>query len=195
MRTFSCLLLVFLLICPLMMAQNQKRETVQREQLKRLMAKVAVDVDETGARVDQRSTYRELKIRWSDSTKSSTELRPANLGAQTPAPSVAIVEDNKRSGTLPRQRSLELSQSHLLVAAVDATNKLRWWSLMPDPRLVRYETPTASGELRRQDYYVSNVTLVVAFPDDPEIATLRIYHPIWNGTEFDLQPLSIVPTR
>ena len=195
MRTFSCLLFVFLLICPFMMAQNQKRETVQREQLKRLMAKVAVDVDETGARVDQRSTYRELKIRWSDSTKSSTELRPANLGAQTPAPSVAIVEDNKRSGTLPRQRSLELSQSHLLVAAVDATNKLRWWSLMPDPRLVRYETPTASGELRRQDYYVSNVTLVVAFPDDPEIATLRIYHPIWNGTEFDLQPLSIVPTR
>ena len=195
MRTFSCLLLVFLLICPFMMAQNQKRETVQREQLKRLMAKVAVDVDETGARVDQRSTYRELKIRWSDSTKSSTELRPANLGAQTPAPSVAIVEDNKRSGTLPRQRSLELSQSHLLVAAVDATNKLRWWSLMPDPRLVRYETPTATGELRRQDFCVSNVTLVVAFPDDPEIATLRIYHPIWNGTEFDLQPLSIVPTR
>jgi len=195
MRTFSCLLLVFLLICPLMMAQNQKRETVQREQLKKLMAKVAVDVDETGARVDQRSTYRELKIRWSDSTKSSTELKPANLGSQTPAPTVAIVEDNKRSGTLPRQRSLELSQSHLLVAAVDATNKLRWWSLMPDPRLVRYETPTATGELRRQDFYVSNVTLVVAFPDDPEIATLRIYHPIWNGTEFDLQPLSIVPTR
>ena len=195
MRTFSCLLLVFLLICPLMMAQNQKRETVQREQLKRLMSKVAVDVDETGARVDQRSTYRELKIRWSDSTKSSTELKPANLGSQTPAPTVAIVEDNKRSGTLPRQRSLELSQSHLLVAAVDATNKLRWWSLMPDPRLVRYETPTATGELRRQDFYVSNVTLVVAFPDDPEIATLRIYHPIWNGTEFDLQPLSIVPTR
>ena len=195
MRTFSCLLLVFWLICPLMMAQNQKRETVQREQLKKLMAKVAVDVDETGARVEQRATYRELKIRWSDSTKSNSELRPANLGAQTPAPTVAIVEDNKRSGTLPRQRSLELSQSHLLVAAVDATNKLRWWSLMPDPRLVRYETPTATGELRRQDFYVSNVTLVVAFPDDPEIATLRIYHPIWNGTEFDLQPLSIVPTR
>jgi hypothetical protein len=106
MRTFSCLLLAFLLICPLMMAQNQKRETVQREQLKRLMSKVAVDVDETGARADQRSTYRELKIRWSDSTKPSTELRPVNLGAQTPAPSVAIVEDNKRSGTLPRQRSL-----------------------------------------------------------------------------------------
>ena len=195
MRTFSCLLLVFLLICPFMMGQDQKRETVQREQLKKLMAKVAVDVDETGARVDQRSTYRELKIRWSDSTKPATELRPANLGAQTPVPSVAIVEDNKRSGTLPRQRSLELSQSHLLVAAVDATNKLRWWSLMPDPRLVRYETPTATGELRRQDYYVSNVTLVIAFPDDPEIATLRIYHPIWNGTDFDLQPLSIVPTR
>jgi len=177
------------------MAQNQKRETVQREQLKRLMAKVAVDVDETGVRADQRSTYRELKIRWSDSTKSSTELKPANLGSQTPAPTVAIVEDNKRSGTLPRQRSLELSPTQIFIAAVDASNKLLWWSTMPDPRVVRYEAPTATGEIRRQDFYASNVTLLVAFPDDPEIATLRIYHPVWNGTEFNLQPLSILPTR
>ena len=195
MKTFFCLLLAFLILSPSTMGQNQRRETVQREQLKRLMSKVSVDVVETGARADQRPTYRELKIRWADSTKSTNELRPASLGSQTQAPSASIVEDNKRSGTLPRQRSLELSQSQIFIAAVDATNKLRWWSVMPDPRLIRSETPTATGELRRQDFYASNVTLVVAFPDDPEIATLRIYHPVWNGTEFDLQPLSILPTR
>ena len=191
MKTFFCLLSAFLILCPFTMAQNQRRETVQREQLKRLMSKVAVDVVETGGTPSQRPTYRELKIRWTDSTKTN-DLKPE---AQLKAPTASIVEDNKRSGTLPRQRSLELSQTQIFIAAVDASNKLRWWSTMPDPRVVRSETPTANGELRRQDFYASDVTLIVALPDDPEIATLRIYHPVWNGTEFDLQPLSIVPTR
>lgn len=191
MKTLFCLLLAFLTLCPSSMAQNQRRETVQREQLKKLMSKVSVDVVETGARTDQRPTYRELKIRWTDSTKTN-DLRTE---AQTKAPSASVVEDNRRSGTLPRQRSLELSQTQIFIAAVDASNRLRWWSTMPDPRVVRYEAPTATGEIRRQDFYASNVTLIVAFPDDPEIATLRIYHPVWNGSEFDLQPLSILPTR
>jgi len=204
MKTFFWPLLAFLLLCPFTVAQSQtttvekgRRETVQREQLKKLMAKVNVNVPDVDARSDQRPTsYRELKVRWSDSTKSTTELRPAaNAEAQTQAPSVSIVEDKKLPGILPRQRSLELAPTLMFVAAVDASNKLRWWSIMTDPRVVRAETQTATGELRSQDYLVSNVTLVVAFPDDPEIATLRFYHPVWNGTDFDLKPLTVVPTR
>ena len=156
------------------------------------MSGVDVTVPENDARTNQLQTYRELKLRWVDSSKSSTTLKTE---AQTQAPKVSVVEDKKRSGTLPRQRSLELAPTLMFVAAVDAANKLRWWSIMPDPRIVRSETQTATGELRRQDYYISNVTLVVAFPDDPEIATLRFYHPVWNGTDFDLKPLSVVPTR
>jgi len=162
-----------------------------------LMSKVDVEVGETtDARSAQSQSYRELKIRWGDPKKSTTELRPAaNPEDRTQAPSFAIVEDKKRSGTLPRQRSLELSPEHIFIAGVDAANKLRWWSIVPDPRVVRSETQTPSGELRSQNYYVSNVTLAVAFPDDPEIANLRFYQPVWNGTDFDLKPLSIVPTR
>lgn len=156
------------------------------------MSKVDVEVPETDAQSNQPQTYRELKLSWGDSAKSTTELRTE---AQTQIPRVSIVEDKKRSGTLPRQRSLELAPTLMFVAAVDATNKLRWWSIMPDPRVVRSETQTATGELRRQDYYVSNVTLVVAFPDDPGISTLRFYHPVWNGTDFDLTPLTVVSTR
>ena len=156
------------------------------------MSRVDVDVPENDARTTQPQAYRELKIRWGDSTKSTTDLRSE---AQTSSPRVSIVEDKKRSGTLPRQRSLELAPSLMFIAAVDAANKLRWWSIMPDPRVVRAETQTATGELRSQDYYVANVTLVVAFPDDPEIATLRFYHPVWNGTDFDLKPLTVVSTR
>lgn len=160
------------------------------------MSKVGVDVLETRTRTAQPQTYRELKIRWADSTKSTTELTPAIKAAQqTQSPSVSVLEDKKRSGTLPRHRSLELSPTHIFIAGVDANNRLRWWSIMPDPRVVRSETQTPTGELRGEDYYVSNVTLMVAFPDDPEIANLRFYHPVWNGTDFDLKPLTSVPTR
>ena len=160
------------------------------------MSKVGVDISDIQARTNQPQTYRELKIRWADSTKSTSELRPAaNLEQQQPAPTISIVEDTRRSGTLPRHRSLELASTHIFIAGVDAANKLRWWSVMHDPRLIRAETTAPTGEIRGENYYVSNVTLVVAFPDDPEIASLRFYHPVWNGTDFDLKPLTIVSVR
>lgn len=195
MITSNCflrLLLAFLLLCPLTLGQDQRKQIVQREQLRKLMSRVEVDVPERDARTNQPQTYRELMIRWADPTKSMVDL---SSEAQTQIPRVSIVDDKKRPGTLPRQRSLELAPTLMFVAAVDASNKLRWWSIMPDPRVVRSETQTATGELRSQDYYLSNVTLVVAFPDDPGIATLRFYHPVWNGTDFDLKPLTVVSTR
>jgi len=195
MTTSTCflrLLLAFLLLCPLTLGQDQRKQIVQREQLRTLMSSVGVDVPATDAWAIQFPIYRQLKLNWADSAKSATQLTSE---AQTQAPKVSIVDDRKRSGTLPRQRSLELAPTLMFVAAVDASNKLRWWSIMPDPRVVRSETQTATGELRSQDYYLTNVTVVVAFPDDPEISTLRFYHPVWNGTDFDLKPLSVVTTR
>jgi hypothetical protein len=203
MKTWLWLLLAAPILLSFTLVQRQrtpveknKRETVQQEQLKRLMSKVGIDVLEIAARTDQTPAYRELKINWTDPTKSTTEIRSAVTSEQqTQAPRVSVVEDKKRSGTLPRHRSLELSPTHIIVAGVDAADKLRWWSIMPDPRLVRSETQTPTGELRGEEYYVSNVTLLVAFPDDPEIANLRFFHPVWNGTDFDLKPLAVVPTR
>jgi len=189
---FLRLLLAFLLLCPLTLGQDQGKQIVQREQLRKLMSSVGVDVPATDAWAIQFPIYRQLKLNWADSAKSATQLTSE---AQTQAPKVSIVDDRKRSGTLPRQRSLELAPTLMFVAAVDASNKLRWWSIMPDPRVVRSETQTATGELRSQDYYLTNVTVVVAFPDDPEISTLRFYHPVWNGTDFELKPLTVVSTR
>ena len=203
MKTFFWLLLSALILCTFTLVQSQrtpggkdKREILQHEQLKKLMSKVGIDLVETAAKISQPQMYRELKISWADSAKSTTELRPAsNSQEQSQTPSVSIVEDTRRSGTLPRNRSLELSPTQLFIAALDATNKLRWWSVIPDPRVVRAETQAPSGELRAENYYVSNVTLVVAFPDDPEIVKLQFYQPVWNGTDFELKSLTIVPTR
>jgi len=175
--------------------QKNGRENLQREQLRKLLSRVGVDASEFDTRAAQTRTHRELKIRLTEQTKSSKGLKPFNPQEQTQAASAAIVEDTKRTGALPRSRSIELSPTQIFIAAVDATNKLRWWSIVPDPRVVRSETQSPTGELRGEDYYVSNVTLVVAFPDDPDIANLRFYHPVWNGTDFDLKPLTTVPTR
>jgi len=197
MKSLFWSLLALVILCSSTLAQSQTTTVdKQQQQLQKLMSKVGVDVLEIKVRTDQPQTYRELKIRWAAAAKSATELRPANNSEeQTPAPSVSIIDDKKRSGTLPRLRSLELSSTHIFIAAVDATNKLRWWSIVLDPRVVRAETQTPTGELRGEDYYVSKVNFVVAFPDDPEIAQLRFYHPVWNGTDFDLKLLTAVPTR
>src|SRR5678815_5869280 len=69
---FLRLLLAFLLLCPLTLGQDQKRQIAQREQLRKLLSRVDVDVPETDARTNQPQTYRELKIRWADPTKSTT---------------------------------------------------------------------------------------------------------------------------
>ena len=195
MKSLFWSLLALVILCSFTLAQSQTTTVdKQQQQLQKLMSKVGIDVLEIKARTDQPQTHRELKIRWATSAKSATELRPAN-NSEEQTPSVSVVEDKKRSGTLPRQRSLELSSIHIFIAAVDATNKLRWWSIVLDPRVVRAETQTPTGELRGEDYYVSNVNFVVAFPDDPEISQLRFYHPVWNGTDFDLKLLTAVPTR
>ena len=203
MKNFSSLLLVLLILCSFTPVHSQttpvdknRKVTLRQEQLNKLMSKIGVDVLDLPPGIDQPQTYRELKIRWGDPTKSATEVKPAiNSEELTQTPSVSIVEEKKRSGTLPRHRSLELSPTHIFIVAVDAKNKLRWWSIMSDPRVVRAETQTSHGETHAETYYVSNVTFMVAFPDDPQIANLRFYHPVWNGTDFDLKPLAVVPAR
>ena len=175
--------------------QKNGRDAEQRQQLKKMLSRVGVEVSAIEARTAQPQTYRELKIRWSDATKSNNEPKPVlNTQEQVQAPpSASIVEDKRRAGALPRNRSLELSPTQIFIAGVDAANNLRWWSIAPDPRVVRSETQSPTGEVRGEEYYAANVTLVVAFPDDPEIVNLRFYHPVWNGTDFDLKPLTNVP--
>lgn len=206
MKLFYRLLVAFSILCAFTLVRGQsspasqknRREILQEERLKKLLTKVGVDVVEISAKNNQPQAHREVKIRWTDSTNvsSNSQARPSiNAGEQKSPPVVSLVEDKKRSGTLPRQRSLELSETHLFIAAVDETNQLRWWSIISDPRVVRAEFPTSTGELRSENYSQSNFMLPVAFPDDPKITNLRFYKPIWTGSDFDLKLLAVVPVR
>lgn len=199
------LLMVLSILSAFILAQGQtssvqknRRETLQEEQLKKLLSKVGIDVVEIRAKSTQPQIHREVKIRWTDSTKESsgTQGKPSiSAVEQKQAPTVTLVENKQRSGTLPRHRSLQISPTHLFIAAVNNTNQLRWWTVISDPRVVRAEFQASTGELRSEDYYQSNFTLTVAFPDDPDITNLQFYKPIWTGSDFDLKLLAVVPVR
>lgn len=214
----SCLsLAVLLLLCSFSLAQGQKettgpqaiatpistekskREILQEAKLKTLLSKAGVSVLESSVTNNQSQTYREVKIRWVSLKSLSSEITELQTSVRTieqgPALSSSVVEAKKRLGRLPRHRSLELSPTHILIAAVDEKNQLRWWSIVPDPRVVRAEFQTSTGELRSENYYLSNLTLDVAFPDDPKIVNLRFYHPLWTGADFDLELLTIAPVQ
>lgn len=178
--------------------QKGRRETAQEERLKKLLTRVGVDAGEISARSNQPQGLREVKIRWTDSTTalSTNQARPSiSKTERKTAPVVSLVEDKKRSGALPRQRSLQLSPTHVFIAAVNEANQLRWWSIISDPRVVRAEFQSSTGELHSEDYYQSNFTMNVVFPDDPKITNLRFYKPIWTGSDFDLKLLAVVPVR
>jgi hypothetical protein len=197
MKVFYRLFVIVSIFCAFTLAQGQSSVAVQKnrmeERLKKLMTKVGVNVAELNAKSNQPQAYREVKIRWASfdgGTKS-----PISAAEQKQTPVVSLVEDKKRSGTLPRHRSLELSPNQVFIAAVGDANQLRWWSVISDPRIVRAEFQAPTGELHSQDYFQSNFTLTVAFPDDPKITNLRLYKPIWTGSDFDLKLLAVVPTR
>ena len=206
MKVFYRLLVALSILCAFILVQGQSPTALQKnrsdllreEQLKKLVTRVGLDVAESSARSNRSQAYREVKIRWNDSTSaaSNTEARPSvSAKEQTRAPVISLVEDKKRSGRLPRHRSLQLSPDHLFIAAVNETNQLRWWSIISDPRVVRAEFQASSGELRSENYYQSNFTVTVAFPDDPMITNLRFYKPLWTGSDFDLKLLTVVPVR
>jgi hypothetical protein len=79
------------------------------------------------------------------------------------------------------------------VVATNAQRQLSWWTVMPDPRVFRAETVDDEGKLIDGGaLYRGVVTLRLELPGDREIASLEVYHPRWNGTEFELELLGAV---
>ncbi len=165
------------------------------ERLRRLMSPAGVGVDEA-ALAEPGDSSRALKILWETPGRkgSAAELRAEELSAPVAA---SVVSEQRGKGSVARQRSLELSPEHVLVAAVDAKSQLRWWSVMPDPRVIRAEGPKAVGsnELTGVRLFQPRAEFFVHVPGDAEAAELRFYHPLPEGGEFKLQLLGAVSLR
>lgn len=166
------------------------RETRIRNTLADLLADVGVHVGKT-VPVSDAQSYQEILVRWQNSG-ASAQKGAARL--EQPGPGVlTLVNSTRRLGTLPRERSLELSPNQVLVVAVDGNRELRWWRLLLDPRLVRSETPGVSGDISGESYYLIKVDFIIPYPDDPAIKELRFYQPLWSGKDFHLALFSTLP--
>ena len=177
-------------------AKSSQGELIRAERLKTLMSAVGVSVDGR-LTLPRGSGHREVRIVWeadpaAKATISHLETSTLEAGRDSFGHSLRVAGVRGRAGSLPRHRSPELSQDKLMVIAVGAGDKLRWWTLIDDPRLLRGEAPGADGRLSGQIIYRAEPEFVVNVPEDGEITELRLYHPRWTGEEFVLDIINTI---
>jgi hypothetical protein len=177
-------------------ALRAKREGVAAgvERRRRLMSSAGVLVDESALLVPGGS-IRTLKISWNDPARKGSKPETLRAGVLSSPVTSTVAGEARGKGSLARQRSLELSPEHVLLATVDARSRLRWSALIPDPRILRSELPGDDGLLEGVRLYQPGADFVVHIPEDPEATELRFYHPLPSGEEFTLQLLSTVALR
>jgi hypothetical protein len=132
----------------------------------------------------------ELRVLWESATPAGPPVAPG-----TRVPLFTPLELKHTPGLLPRPRSLELSTDQIVVVGLDAQGKEVYRNVMLDPRILRAEGPGPTGELTGQVLYHARTEFLIAFPDDQEIAELRLYHPRWTGAAFALDLLASFDLR
>lgn len=161
------------------------RESAIRNSLALLLTSSGVHVEASLPEVSGH-TYKAIHVRWDSSAAGGQN----NLLKRPGSGALTLLAADKRQGSLPRERSFELSTNQILVIGVDGKQNLRSWKLMLDPRLVRAEVPNANGELSGEELYLANVEFWIAIPDDPAIKEVRLFQPRWTGKEFQLEPVT-----
>jgi hypothetical protein len=181
---------------PSVEALRAKREGVAAGvvRLRRLMSSAGVSVEES-ALLAPGGSIRTFRISWNDLTRKDSKPEALRAGALSSPVVSAVAEEMRARGSVAKQRSLELSPEHVLMATVNAESQLRWSSLIPDPRVLRSEGPGADGVLEGVRLYQPNAEFIVHIPEDTEATELRFYHPLPSGEGFTLQLLSTVPLR
>jgi hypothetical protein len=139
----------------------------------------------------QRRGLQEVRVRW-DTYIGVPAPQVVPQPAQ-PATNAFTVEQRQWvSGSRPRPRDPKLSEDQLVIAAFDAQGARIDTQVIPDPRVLRAESPGPSGEMRGETLHHATTELLITLPDDPSITELRVYHPRWNGSTFLLDLLGTI---
>ena len=138
------------------------------------------------AQVANGDQVRELRIQWVVPRASSAAER-----ARVPG-SFRLLGQARFSGAPRRERQPEPSANDLVVVVQDAAGRDLDWRIMPNPRLIRAETPGPDGLLSGQVLERDEVELLVYVPEVAGADRIQIYSPVWNGKEFTLEPLGQV---
>ena len=134
----------------------------------------------------------ELRLTWDVYATPQGHIDPANQSVSR-GKGLAIASSKRFPGRIGRDRYPQLSSNTLLVVGVDSNNKVYAWTIARDPRVLRAETPGASGELSGQILHASRVEMMVALNHHPSISVFRIYEPIWSTRPATLRFLGSVP--
>lgn len=126
---------------------------------------------------------RELRIQW------VTAADPSGKSAQ-PVSTLTLLQQKVAPGGVRRERQPEISPNHLVIVAEDAAGRELDWRLVQNPRITRAEVPGPDGTLSGRTVEHGSVELMVTIPDVPGLDRIQIYRPVWNGREYNLEPLA-----
>ena len=96
-------------------------------------------------------------------------------------------------GSLPKARSAELTEDHLVVLGLNARGEELGRVALIDPRIIRAEWADEEGRLTGRILFHSLADFTVFFPAALEIVSVRILVPKWTGNGFDFQALGEIP--
>jgi len=78
------------------------------------------------------------------------------------------------------------------VVTADADGRPLVWRAILDPRIVRAEGPSSTGELTGRVFHRAEADIVIALPLDKATAEVQIFQPRFNGTDWVLARLGSV---
>jgi hypothetical protein len=154
--------------------------------LRRLLSPAGIEVPEASS-LPRDARTQELHLAW-----ESPQAVAGQPAQPTPMAAPRVLARTRRAGAFPRLRSLELTEEKIFVAALDASGALRGWSLIPDPRFVRFEEPGPDGVLTGRIVAVEHPEFLAQVPDDGTVVEIRLFEPRRSGETFTLVPVAAI---
>lgn len=135
----------------------------------------------------------ELRIHWTANSGVRSQNNQASSLAMS-AEGFSLVDSHRTNGPMPRQRMPQLSSDQILVVITDQQGEQTGWTLIPDARILRAESPGPDGQLTGQVLHRSQAEFLISIPAD-SAAGLSFYEPRWNGKQFSLALLGAAGIR
>jgi hypothetical protein len=129
-------------------------------------------------------TIQQVRVQWS--TPAASPGISAQRG-QAGSDVFSLMQRQKMTGRLPRQREPELNFDKIVIVARDGGEQIVDWQLLSDPRIVRAESAGPGGELSGRVLYRERADFFFTLPDDARILRIDFYQPRWTGAQFDLE--------
>jgi hypothetical protein len=104
----------------------------------------------------------------------------------------AVVAQQASAGSLRRERNPQLAPDRLVLVSEDASGREVDWRIVPNPRIVRAESPRADGQLQGRTVEREVTEFSITIPDIPSLRRIRFYQPRWAGTEYLLDQIGAI---